>query len=453
MLSFERGSEMSRLLIRGARIVNEGHITEGDVRVADGRIDAVGPGLGANSNERVIEAEGRYLLPGLIDDQVHFREPGLTHKADIATESAAAVAGGITSFFEMPNTKPPTVNADALADKYERAAGRARANYAFFLGATNDNAADIDGLDPRATPGIKIFMGASTGNMLVDSPEVLERIFAGARVPVLTHCEHTPTIEANERALRERIGDALEPRHHPVIRDTDACWRSSSTAVELARRHDTRLHVLHLTTARELELFDMGPIDAKRITCEACIHHLSFDDRDYAALGNRIKCNPAIKTSTDRAALRAALRADRIDVLATDHAPHTLDEKASPYASAPSGMPLVQDQLPALLELVAQGEISIEQVVEKSSHNVARLFDVAERGFIREGYWADLVLADPDQTTQPSDATALAKCGWTPFDGRTLRGRVDATVVSGELVWHAGELTGAIPGQRIAFDR
>jgi len=444
---------MSRLLIRGARIVNEGRITDGDVRVADGRIAAVGQGLGARSNERLIEAEGRYLLPGLIDDQVHFREPGLSHKADLATESAAAVAGGITSFFEMPNTKPPTVTAEALADKYDRAAGRARANYAFFFGATNDNGAEIEALDPRATPGIKVFMGASTGNMLVDSPEVLERVFAGARVPVLTHCEHTPTIEANERALRERIGDALEPHHHPIIRDTDACWRSSSTAVELARRHDTRLHVLHLTTARELELFEPGPIGDKRITCEACIHHLSFDDRDYAALGNRIKCNPAIKTSADRAALRQALREGRIDVLATDHAPHTLEEKAAPYASAPSGMPLVQDQLPALLELVAQSEVRIEQVVEKSSHNIARLFDVAERGFIREGYWADLVLADPNTTTEPRDATALAKCGWTPFDGRSLRGRVDATIVSGELAWNDGELTGAVPGQRVQFAR
>jgi dihydroorotase len=444
---------MSRLLIRGARIVNEGRTTDGDVRVADGRIAAVGQGLGARSSERLIEAEGRYLLPGLIDDQVHFREPGLSHKADIATESAAAVAGGITSFFEMPNTKPPTVTAEALADKYDRAAGRARANYAFFFGATNDNGTEIEALDPRATPGIKVFMGASTGNMLVDSPEVLERVFAGARVPVLTHCEHTPTIEANERALRERIGDALEPHHHPIIRDTDACWRSSSTAVELARRHDTRLHVLHLTTARELELFEPGPIGDKRITCEACIHHLSFDDRDYAALGNRIKCNPAIKTSADRAALRQALREGRIDVLATDHAPHTLEEKAAPYASAPSGMPLVQDQLPALLELVAQSEVHIEQVVEKSSHNVARLFDVAERGFIREGYWADLVLADPNTTTEPRDATALAKCGWTPFDGRSLRGRVDATIVSGELTWNDGELTGAVPGQRVQFAR
>lgn len=444
---------MSRLLIKNARIVNEGHIDDGDTRVRDGRIETVAAGLAAEAGETVIEAEGRWLLPGLIDDQVHFREPGLEHKADIATESAAAVAGGITSFFEMPNTKPPTTSAAALADKYERAAGRARANYAFFFGATNDNADELEHLDPTTTPGIKVFMGASTGNMLVDDPETLERIFGRAEVPVLTHCEHTPTIEANERALRERDGDAIGPEYHPVIRDTEACWRSSTTAVELARRHGTRLHVLHLSTARELELFDTGPIDGKRITSEACIHHLSFDDRDYAQLGNRIKCNPAIKTAADRAALREALRQDRLDVLATDHAPHTLAEKEQPYPQAPAGMPLVQDQLPALLDLVHQGELSIEQVVEKSSHNVARLFDVADRGFIREGYWADLVLADPSRTTDVTDAGALAKCGWTPFAGRRLHGRVAATIVSGELVWQDGALTGAIPGRRVRFVR
>ncbi len=444
---------MPGLLIKNARIVNEGRIDDGDVRVRDGRIDTVAAGLAGDAGETVIEAEGRWLLPGLIDDQVHFREPGLEHKADIATESAAAVAGGITSFFEMPNTKPPTTSAAALADKYARAAGRARANYGFFFGATNDNADELDHLHPTATPGIKVFMGASTGNMLVDDPETLERIFGRAELPVLTHCEHTPTIEANERALRERLGDAIGPEHHPVIRDTEACWRSSSTAVELARRHGTRLHVLHLSTARELELFETGPIDGKRITSEACIHHLSFDDRDYAQLGNRIKCNPAIKTSTDRAALREALRQDRIDVLATDHAPHTLAEKQAPYMQAPAGLPLVQDQLPALLDLVHQGELTIEQVVEKSSHNVARLFDVAERGFIREGYWADLVLADPSRPTDVADARALAKCGWTPFAGRRLHGRVAATIVSGELVWQDGALTGAIPGRRVGFAR
>ena len=444
---------MSRLLIKGARVVNEGRRFDADVRVADGRIERIDDGLAARPDERVLEAGGRWLLPGLIDDQVHFREPGLEHKADIATESAAAVAGGITTFFEMPNTRPPATTAAALEDKYARAAGRASANYAFYLGATNDNADELERLDPRAMPGVKVFMGASTGNMLVDHPEVLERIFRSTSIPVLTHCEDSPTIRENERAVRERLGEAVEPAHHPEIRSAEACWLSSSFAVDLARRNGTNLHVLHLTTARELELFDAGPIAGKRITCEACIHHLMFDDADYAALGNRIKCNPAIKTAADRRALLAALREDRIDVLATDHAPHTAAEKDVPYLEAPSGLPLVQDFLPALLDLVHQGELTIEQVVEKASHNVARRFDVAERGFIREGWWDDLVLADAGTPTHVTDAAALSKCGWSPFAGRTLQGSVAATIVSGELAWHDGALTGAVPGRRVAFDR
>ena len=442
---------MSSVLIVDARIVNEGRVAEGDVLVRDGRIAAIGADLGSARADRVIEARGRWLLPGLIDDQVHFREPGMEHKADIATESAAAVAGGVTSFFEMPNTKPPTLSRDALEDKYGRAAGRATANYAFYMGAAHDNLDELAALEPATTPGIKIFMGSSTGNMLVDDPDVLERIFRTATVPVVTHCEDTPTIRANEQAARERLGDALEPRHHPEIRTEEACWKSSAFAVDLARRHGTNLHVLHLTTARELALFDRGPVTGKRVTCEACIHHLMFDASDYADLGNLIKCNPAIKTADDRQALLAALREDRIDVLATDHAPHTSAEKAAPYLEAPSGMPLVQDFLPALLDLVHRRELTIEQVVEKSSHNVARRFGVAERGFIREGYWADLVLADPQTPTEVSNARALAKCGWSPFDGRTLQGSVSATLVGGVPVWLDGALTGAIPGQRIAF--
>lgn len=444
---------MSSLLITGARIVNEGRVTEGDVLIGDGRIVAIGGDLRARPADRVIDAAGRWLLPGLIDDQVHFREPGLEHKADIATESAAAVAGGITTFFEMPNTSPPTLDAAALEDKYARAAGRARANYAFYFGAAHDNRDALERLDPATVPGIKIFMGSSTGNMLVDDPEVLERIFRTATVPVVTHCEDTPTIEANARALRERLGDALEPHHHPQIRTHEACFLSSSFAVDLARRHGTNLHVLHLTTARELALFDAGPIADKRITCEACIHHLMFDDADYAALGTRIKCNPAIKTADDRRALLSGLRDDLIDVIATDHAPHTAAEKDVPYLEAPAGLPLVQESLPALLDLVGRGELAIEQVVEKACHNPARRFAVAERGFIREGYWADLVLADADTPTAVTDADTRSKCGWSPFAGRRLRGSVTATVVSGEVVWHDGALTGAIPGRRIEFLR
>jgi len=444
---------MPSLLLTDVRLVNEGATIDADLLVRDGRIEAIGGDLSGRPADRVIEGRGRWLLPGLIDDQVHFREPGMEHKGDIATESAAAVAGGITSFFEMPNTRPPTLTGDALADKLARAEGRARANYAFFMGAAQDNLEALDTLDPRTTPGIKIFMGASTGNLRVDDPQLLERIFATAVVPVVTHCEDTPTIEANEAALRERLGDALEPRHHPAIRTAETCWRSSSYAVDLARRHGTDLHVLHLTTAREMALFDPGPIAGKRITAEACIHHLLFEEADYATCGTRIKCNPAIKTADDRAALLAALREDRIDILATDHAPHTLAEKDQPYLDAAAGLPLAQESLPALLELVHQGELTIEQLVEKSSHNVARRFDVSERGFLREGYWADLVLADPDTPTAVNGDGVLSRCGWSPFAGRTLHGSVAATVVSGELAWADGALTDAVAGQRLAFAR
>lgn len=443
---------MSSLLIRNARIVNEGRIDEADVLVEEGRITAIGGDLGARGARRVLDASGRWLLPGLIDDQVHFREPGLEHKADIASESAAAVAGGITSFFEMPNTKPPTLTVDALEDKYRRAQGRARANYAFYLGASHDNLEVLTAVDTGTIPGIKIFMGSSTGNMLVDDPEVLERIFAGVHVPITTHCEDTPTIRANEESFRQRYGDALEARHHPEIRTHEACWQSSSFAVALARKHGANLHILHLSTAREMSLFEPGPIEGKRITAEACIHHLMFDDRDYAALGNRIKCNPAIKTAEDREALLAALREDRIDILATDHAPHTLAEKEAPYVEAPAGLPLAQELLPALLDLVHRRALTIEQVVEKACHNVARRFGVIDRGFVREGCWADLVLADPAAPTVVSDAGALSKCGWSPFAGRTLQGRVDATIVSGEIAWENGRLSDTIAGRRIAFD-
>lgn len=443
---------MSSLLIRNARIVNEGRIDEADVLLEQGRIAAIGSDLGDRSARRTLDAAGRWLLPGLIDDQVHFREPGLEHKADIASESAAAVAGGITSFFEMPNTRPPTLTIDALEDKYRRAEGRARANYAFYMGAAHDNLEVLTSVDTSTIPGIKIFMGSSTGNMLVDDPEILAQIFAAVDIPIATHCEDTPMIRANEKRLREQYGDALEARHHPEIRTHEACWQSSSFAVELARRHGAKLHVLHLSTARETTLFEPGPIETKQITAEACIHHLMFDDRDYAALGNRIKCNPAIKTAEDREALLAALREDRIDILATDHAPHTLAEKEVPYSEAPAGLPLAQDFLPALLDLVSREALTIEQVVEKACHNVARRFGVVERGFVREGYWADLVLVDPDAPTVVSDEGALSKCGWSPFAGRTLQGRVDTTIVSGEVAWQDGRLAEVVAGRRIAFE-
>lgn len=443
---------MASLLIRNARIVNEGRIDESDLLIEAGRIAAIGGDLGARSAGQSVDAAGRWLLPGLIDDQVHFREPGMEYKADIASESGAAVAGGITTFFEMPNTKPPTLSDEALEDKYRRAEGRARANFAFYLGASNDNEEALKSIDTRKIPGVKIFMGASTGNLLVDDPELLDRIFKAVRVPIATHCEDTPHIRAREQDFRDRHGDELTAAHHPQIRDHEGCWKSSSFAVELARKNGTQLHVLHLSTARELELFEPGPMAGKLVTAEACIHHLMFDDRDYAELGNRIKCNPAIKTREDREALLEAVRGDRIDILATDHAPHTLEEKGRPYLDAPAGLPLAQELLPALLELVHRGELGIEQVVEKACHNVARRFGVVERGFVREGCWADLVLVDPNAVTRVSDASALSKCGWSPFAGRSLQGRVDLTLVNGEIAWQDGRLADTVAGRRVAFE-
>lgn len=437
------------LLITNARLVNENRIFDADLRVRDGRIDAIGSSLTATDTDEVLDARGRHLLPGFIDDQVHFREPGLTHKGDIATESSAAVAGGITSFMEMPNVQPPTTDRAAVADKYRRASGRARANFAFYLGATNDNLDELRAVTPAECCGIKVFMGASTGNMLVDDPGTLEQLFADAPVLIATHCEDTPTISTNAAAARERYGDDVPMAEHPAIRSAEACYKSSSLAVELARRHDARLHVLHLTTAREMELFSAGPVSAKRITAEVCVHHLWFDDRDYERLGARIKCNPAIKSAADREALLAALAQDRIDVVATDHAPHTLEEKAGDYFHAPAGLPLVQHALLSLLEHSHEGRLPLEQVVQKSSHAVADLFGIADRGYLREGYWADLVLVDMQSPTAVSDQSALYKCGWTPFDGVQFRSSIAATLVNGQFAWRDGELTGVIPGQRL----
>jgi len=437
------------LLITNARLVNEGHVTEGDLRVRNGRIAAIAPSLSAASGEAVLDAAGRYLAPGFIDDQVHFREPGLTQKGDMATESAAAVAGGITSFMEMPNVKPPTTNRAAVADKYERAAGRARANFAFYLGATNDNLDELRAVTPAEACGIKVFMGASTGNMLVNDAEVLEQLFADAPLLIATHCEDTPMIQANEDAARKKYGDDVPMSEHPLIRSEQACFRSSSLAVDLARRHDARLHVLHLTTAREMELFRSGPLETKRITAEVCVHHLYFSADDYERLGALIKCNPAVKTAADRQSLLAALRDDRIDVVATDHAPHLAEEKARSYFQSPAGLPLVQHALLSLLEHYHDGVLPLELIVRKASHAPAELFGIADRGFLREGYWADLVLLDLDQPTLVTDATALYKCGWTPFDGVNFRSTIAATLVNGQLAWQDGQLTGAIPGQRL----
>lgn len=439
-------------LIVNARLVNEGRETQGDLRIADGRIAAIAPQLAAREGETVVDAAGRWLLPGMIDDQVHFREPGLTHKGDIATESAAAVAGGLTSFMDMPNTNPPTLDAAALQAKYDAAHGRAWGNYGFYLGASNDNLAAIQTLDPKTAPGIKVFMGASTGNMLVDNPQTLDAIFRDAPTPIITHCEDTPTIDATLAAFKEKYGEALTPDMHPDIRSREACLKSSQLAVSLAKKHGTRLHVLHISTADELALFTPGPIQGKRITAETCIHFLRFDRADYATLGNLIKCNPAIKDASDREALIRAIAEDVIDVLATDHAPHTWEEKSKPYAQAPSGLPLVQYALVAALELVHEGRLSVAQVVHKFAHAPALLFDVHERGFLREGYHADLVLIDDTAFTVRRE-DVLSKCGWSPFEGRSFRSRIAATWVNGMLAWDGTRLVGTPNGQRLAFDR
>lgn len=448
---------MPGTLIVNARLVNEGRESDGDLRIRDGRIAEIGSGLSAGAGEDVVDARGRRLLPGMIDDQVHFREPGLEYKADMAIESAAAVAGGITSFMDMPNTNPPTLDAAALEDKYRRALGRVRGNHGFYMGASNDNLDAIRAIDPLATPGVKVFMGASTGNMLVDNPETLDGIFRETPVPIITHCEDTPTIEANLAAYKAKYGEDIPVECHPDIRSREACIKSTRLAIDLARRHGTRLHVLHISTADELALFERGPLvradgSRKRITAETCIHFLRFDRSDYARLGNFIKCNPAIKDPADREALIAAVAGDVIDVLATDHAPHTLEEKSRPYAQAPSGLPLVQYALLAALELVHEGRMSTAQVVQKASHASAQLFDVAERGFLREGYFADLVLIDDAPLTVRRE-DVLSKCGWSPFEGMTFRSRIASTWVNGQLAWDGSKLVGTPNGQRLRFAR
>ncbi len=444
---------MTDWLITNAELVNEGRRQHADVRVRDGRIENIGGSLTARASERVLDARGRWLLPGMIDDQVHFREPGLTHKADIESESRACLAGGITSYMEMPNTRPPAIDRASLESKYARAAEVSRVNYAFYLGATNDNLEAIRTLDPLAAPGIKVFMGASTGNMLVDDPATLDAIFAHAPVPIITHCEDTPMILANEAKARETWGEDIPPSQHPLIRSREACIASTRLAISLARKHGSRLHVLHISTAEECALFEPGPVAGKRITAETCVHFLHFSDADYARLGNRIKCNPAIKTAADRAAITRALAERRLDVLATDHAPHLASEKALPYVQAPSGLPLVQYALQCALERVFDGLLTLERVVEAVCHAPATLFEVRGRGFLREGYHADLVLVDPQKPHTVHASEILSRCGWSPFEGHTFRSSIAATFVNGELGWHDGRLDDGLRGQRLAFAR
>ena len=444
---------MRKLLISNARLVNEGQVCDADVLIEGDRIARIDSGLSLPAGAELIDASGKFLLPGMIDDQVHFREPGMTHKGDLQTESAAAAAGGITSFMDMPNVNPQTTTRAALADKYTIAEGRCTANYGFYLGATNGNIDEIKALEVGEACGVKAFMGASTGDMLVDDPAVLEKMFKHSPVMVVTHCEHSPTIWDNEAKARAKFGEEVPLREHPKIRSAEACLASSSLAIDLARRHDALLHVLHLTTAIEMPLFSKAHRSEKRITAEVCVHHLWFDESRYEELGMRIKCNPAIKSAKDRAALIAALNEGRIDIIATDHAPHTISEKSASYFKAPAGLPLVQHAMLTLFDLVAEGQISIELLVDRVSHAPADLFGVTERGYVREGWFADLVMVDPAKPYKVSSDNLLSKCGWSPFEGHEFSASIDTTIVNGEVVYRDGALTGNIAGRRLEFTR
>lgn len=440
-------------LLRSATIVNEGKQVIADLLIQDGRITKISPSISTNLNCVEINLEGKYLLPGCIDDQVHFREPGLIHKATIATESRAAVAGGITSFMEMPNTVPNALTQELLEDKYQIASNSSIANYSFFMGASNDNIEEVLKTDGDTVCGVKIFMGSSTGNMLVDSEKTLEDLFA--RVPpmlIATHCEDEATIRANIEKYKAIYGENVPIEMHPIVRSEEACYLSSSLAVRLAKKFNTRLHILHISTEKELALFSNEiPLEQKMITAEACIHHLWFSDEDYAEKGNFIKWNPAVKKASDREAIFQAVLDNRIDVIATDHAPHTLEEKAGTYFNAPSGGPLVQHALIAMFEKMNVGKISIEKIVEKMAHHPAILFKVKDRGFIREGYFADLVVVDKNQHTVQKDSL-LYKCGWSPFEGVTFNYSVEKTFVSGNLVYDKGQIIEGTCGQRLSFN-
>ncbi|GAB3687546.1 dihydroorotase [Spirosoma flavus] len=445
---------MSKLLIRNAQIVNEGQITEADILVEDGFISQIKSGLSDKDVAQIIDANGQYVLPGVIDDQVHFREPGLTHKATIHSESRSAVAGGVTTFMEMPNTVPNALTQELLADKYAIAAQRSLANYSFFMGASNDNLDEVLRTDPHTVCGIKVFMGSSTGNMLVDNERVLDALFRQSPMLIATHCEDEATIRSNTERYKAEYGESATATLHPLIRNEEACLKSSSLAVALARQHNARLHVLHISTADELALFDNTlPLTEKRITAEVCVHHLWFDSDDYATLGNQIKCNPAIKAPHHKEALLAALLDDRLDIIATDHAPHTWSEKQQNYWQAPSGLPLVQHPLLLMLQFVKQGKLSLETVVRKMSHAPADCFQIARRGYIREGYWADLVLIDATYSTTVSKQNILYQCGWSPLEGQTFDNCITHTIVSGELVYKNGEFITDKPGERLAFSR
>ena len=440
------------ILIQNATIVNESKIFKGDVLIENEIITKISSEIKPPKNVEIINAEGKYLIPGFIDDQVHFREPGLTHKANIATESRAAIAGGITTFIEMPNTVPQATTQDLLEDKFKIAAVDSYANYSFMFGGTNDNLEELLKTDPKKVAGIKLFLGSSTGNMLVDNEEILEKIFSSTKMIISVHCEDEGTIRKNTAIYKEKYGDDIPLKYHPLIRSEAACYLSSSKAIELAKKTGARLHIFHLSTEKETHLFRNDiPLEEKQITSEVCIHHLWFSDKDYEEKGTHIKWNPAVKTEKDRLGLWKALLDDRIDVLATDHAPHTLDEKNNNYLNAPSGGPLVQHAIIALLEKVKEGVIPIEKAVEKMSHNPAKLFQIEKRGFIKEGYFADIVLIDTNKPQTVSKDNILYKCGWSPFEGTTFSSTITHTFVNGNLIYNNGVFNDEIKGKTHHF--
>jgi dihydroorotase len=441
-----------RIGIYNALVINEGKSEVKSVLIEDGKIAMISSSSDFKSDV-TINGEGLWLLPGVIDDQVHFREPGLMHKAEIQTEARAAVAGGVTSFMEMPNTIPQAVTQEELQKKYDRAAQCSVANYSFFMGGTNTNLEEVIKTDPKTVCGIKLFMGSSTGNMLVDEPEVLEKVFAQAPMIIATHCEDEETIKENLAKAEREFGEGITPQMHPIIRNHRACVLSSQKAIKLAKENNARLHVLHISTADEVALFEKGPLKNKKITSEVCVHHLSFNENDYDTLGYQIKCNPAIKSAKDQEALWEALLDDHFDVIATDHAPHTWEEKQGNYMKAPSGVPLVQHSLQLMLEHAASGRISKERVVEKMCHAPAELFDVFNRGYVREGYNADLVLVDPNDSYEVNKSNLLYKCGWSPFEGKRFQTTIHTTFVNGNIVFQNGKIFDEVQGHRLMFNR
>lgn len=446
---------MNRILIKNAKIVNEGVIFEGDVLIENDLIVEIADSISAKSSQcKIIDAEGNYLIPGAIDDQVHFREPGLTHKGDIESESKAAIAGGITSFIEQPNTIPNAITQEILEQKYELAVQNSYANYSFMMGGTNENLEEILKTNPRNVAGLKLFLGSSTGDMLVDSSESLEKIFSSTKLLIAVHSEDEDTVKSNLEKFKLQYGDDIPVECHPLIRSVEACYKSTERIVKLAKKTGARLHVFHLSTAKELEFFtNKIPLQDKMITAEVCIHHLWFSDEDYKTKGNLIKWNPAIKSVDDRKALWTALLDDRIDVIATDHAPHTLEEKNQSYLKAPSGGPLVQHAVVAMFEAHHEGKISVEKIVEKMCHNPAKIFKIEKRGFIREGYYADLVIVNAGLPWSVKKENIIAKCGWSPFEGYTFKSRITHTFVNGQLVYTAFKVKDIRAGKRLLFER